>query len=105
MRERQADAHVRARTALAKRVIARAMEWGLGTKFGAILKAANYDFDVLLPYVYTAIAEYPWREGWGDKLSKYQTFGAPQRVIGIYADVPAAVVHDIMCRMRPEKWI
>lgn len=115
MTTRQFDAHVRARKPLAMKVISRRREWGLGSQVKRLTKGDTSD-EALLPIAYAAIALHSapsgtkgrsnWREGWGNKLSRYSPFGEPQKVVGTFTDVPANVVHSIMCRMgdtaRPE---
>lgn len=98
------DSHVRARRALARRVIARRLDWSMGADpLRAVLRAANWDADALLPAAYAAIGGFKWRTGWGDKLSTYSSFGSAQSVVGTYRDVPADVVHQIMCRMKDQQ--
>jgi hypothetical protein len=112
---RQLDAHVRARRALAKRVVARRVEWGASdAALRAYTRAPGADWEErMMEVAYAAIALYStmepdehgvmrsrWRETWGDKLSRYYVFGPPQRKIGTFKDVPADVVHGIMCKMN-----
>lgn len=97
------DAHVKARRALARRVVNRRLDWSNGDYLlpRAVRKALTWEqLDAaLMRAAFDAISQHTWREGWGNKLSRYHTFGPPQRVIGILADVPAHEIHSIMCNM------
>lgn len=107
MTDKQHDAHIRARRALARRVLARRAEWGgmrevlnaCRQRGGKTIDWARYDA-IMMRAAYGAISAHDWREGWGNKLSRYHTFGPPQRVIGTLADVPSHEIHAIMCRMH-----
>jgi hypothetical protein len=97
------DAHVRARRALARRVLDRRAEWGLigQTVARAALKLIGWDrLDAaLMAAAYDAISAHQWRAGWGEKLSRYSLFGAKQTVTGTYRDVPVETIHSLMCAM------
>lgn len=103
MTARQHDAHVRARRALARRVIDRRLNWGLEfavpKKQRSLIGWEKFE-ELMLAAAMSAISVHQWREGWGNKLSAYRTFGPPQRVVGTFADVPANEVHQIMCDLH-----
>lgn len=90
------DAHVKARKRLAHQIIRRRLEWGLFVRKGkSFLTVAE-----LLPLAYAALAIHKWSRDWGAKYSQYQMFGAPQKIIGTFKDVPAHEIHQIMCKMK-----
>lgn len=104
---RQHDAHVRARARLITRIVDRRMEWG--TSFGRFKHGKTESWDDyrarLRKAAANALAEYPWREGW-DRIADepYCVFGGMSGPGGRQRmrqakDVPANVIHAIMCRM------
>jgi hypothetical protein len=116
---KQLDAHVKARKALARRVVARRHDWGLSPEMRKAFKQASKargDAAVealearMLRAAYGAIAEYCgseregkgyWQQGWADKYGAYNPYTGAEK-IGEFKDVPSDVVHAIMCRM--DRW-
>jgi hypothetical protein len=91
------DAHVRAQERLIERVLARLVEWGWPRPPEDMTFDERWELGRAAARL--ALTTYVWPHGWENKLSRYQTFGAPQRVVGTYKEPPAAVVHGLMCEM------
>lgn len=104
MRGKQHDAHVRARKALARKVINRRLAWGHPMRFrqthAKLFKARDWAAieAILLAEALDAIASHRWLDGWGNKYGAYSPFDG-QALLGQHKDVPAGTIHHIMCRM------
>jgi len=97
------NAHVRVRDRLLSRIVDRAMQWSGSLDPERKRKSETWEEYRARRTAEAArqLAAYKWPTGWDDKLSRYETFGARQHVIGKYADVPTAIVHSIMCTQVP----
>lgn len=86
---------------LIRRVVARRFEWGVGR-----MRRKDESHDDLEARMYRAAAlavfDYDWRDGWNLIAAEpYATFGGKQKLKPA-KDVPARVVHSIMCRMKDD---
>jgi len=109
---KQQDAHVRARTALARKVVVRRHEWDLRdfrARHAELFEAHLWDEidGLLMAEAFEAIANYSganardcshWREGWGNKYGAYSPFDGAE-YLGQHKDIPATTVHSIICRI------
>lgn len=94
-RAKQHNAHVRAYRRLISRIVARRYDWGLGWA----LQGAT--FSELKASAAEALARYEWIDGWQWKQpGTYHSIGGYNEPRVLYKDVPASVLHSIMCDMR-----
>lgn len=100
---RQHDAHVRARTAIIRRLIDRSVEWMTLTMRGPKNETGD-QWQARMNRIFgRKLAAFRWPNDWGDKLSPYQPYGSPQKKIGTFKDVPSNIIHSIMCVQIPEE--
>lgn len=85
---RRHDSHVRARASIIRRVVSRWVDWGTGNPPWEEMEAAAA----------RGLADFRWDVNWHDKMSPYAPFGPRQAVVGRFKDVPAFVIHMIMCK-------
>lgn len=99
----QRDAHVRAREALLKKVVDRMFDWGVG-RHGRQRRKETWEQEVARMRRMAArrLALFQWPPNWGDKMSPYAPYGPRQVKVGDFRDVPAHVVHAIMCVQVPK---
>lgn len=99
---RQHDAHVRARAAIIRRLIDRAVDWMTLTTRGPKNETGD-QWQARMNRIFgRKLAAFRWPDDWGDKLSPYQPYGSPQKKIGTFKDVPTDIIHSIMCVQIPE---
>jgi hypothetical protein len=90
---RQHDAHVRARSRLLRRIVARMYEWK--SNFRKVTP------EQMLRQAEACLAAFRWpAHDWQTRRGAYYAIDGAA-VIGQYKDVPARIVHSIMCTEVP----